>query len=614
MTVMKAFMLKSIAFFMLLAGLGRRAVAQPQSAPARRALPYDSLWANTHRARLTDSARVYQGLIACQFLMYASPDSSRAYVVRALSLAQRTHLLRGQAEAYGGLAGLHLYAHEFPAAQHRYQQQLRVGRAMRNPHFVGGAYMGLASLAKRLGNTAAVDTYYRRAHAAFVAPPRDPDGLLLLLHNQAEYYIEQHQTGRAAPLVREGVALLNARTYPEVRVALLTKLGEVQAWRQQPDSAVATWRRALTFTIADHLYTEAASLHQLLANHYQDRHQPALALAEARQALALARRSGSLPHIVEALEPLAHAMQALRLPGAYDSLARLMVLRDSLRTQENTDALAEAQARFHTTEQQARIHSLEQTQRLARQATELNHLLTQRQLVGGGTVAVLALLLGGAAVWRYRRRQAVRQLAHDTELRRQLAADLHDEVGGLLTQISLQGDLMTQGLHPPAEQQQRLARLAEASRTAVRHMADVVWGLSDAGHAPTLGPLLDRLRDHAHEVLPTAGLEVDFYADPALALLAVPAPIQQALHLIYKEALHNAVKHTHGATEVGIRLTRTSRTLHLQVQDDALTASAEHKATGHGLRNMSARALAVGGSVAFSTRTGFGVMVTLPVA
>lgn len=591
----------------------RPAGAQPRPVPAARPLPYDSLWANTHRAGLPDSARVYQGLIACQFLMYASPDSSRAYVQRALRLAQRTGLRRGQAEAYGGLAGLHLYAHEYPAAQRTYQQQLRVGQAMGNPHFVGGACMGLASLAKRLGNAAAVEGYYRRAHAAFSAPPGDADGLLLLLHNQAEYYLDQHQPARAAPLVREGVARLNARTYPEVRVALLTQLGLVQARAQQPDSAAATWHRALALARPDHLDTQAATLHRLLADHYLAQHRPAQALAEARQGVALARRSGSLPLLVETLEPLAHALQALRLPGAYDSLARLMGLRDSLQAQENTAALAEAQARFQATEQQARIRSLEQTQRLARQAAELRRLLTQRQLVGGGTVAGLLLVLGAVAVRRYRRRAAARQYAHDTALRRQLAADLHDEVGGLLTQISLQGDFMHQGLHPPAEQQQRLARLAEAGRTAVRHMADVVWGLSDAGHAPTLGPLLLRLRDHAHDVLPPAGLEVDFYADPALAPLAVPAHIQQALHLIYKEALHNAVKHTHGATEVGIRLTRTSRTLHLQVQDDALTAAAGPQATGHGLRNMSARALAVGGSVAFSTRTGFGVMVTLPV-
>ena len=46
------------------------------------------------------------------------------------------------------------------------------------------------------------------------------------------------------------------------------------------------------------------------------------------------------------------------------------------------------------------------------------------------------LLLAGGLFWRYRRRQQQREATRDAALRQRLAADLHDDVGALLTQIS----------------------------------------------------------------------------------------------------------------------------------------------------------------------------------
>jgi signal transduction histidine kinase len=87
-------------------------------------------------------------------------------------------------------------------------------------------------------------------------------------------------------------------------------------------------------------------------------------------------------------------------------------------------------------------------------------------------------------------------------------------------------------------------------------MRDVVWSV-DAQN-DSLPALLDRMRDHAHEVLPPPSVEVDFFVTRTCR----PEPLslaRQHLYLIFKEALHNVVKHAQ-ASRVTIRLAARAAT------------------------------------------------------
>ncbi|MBC8084623.1 MAG: hypothetical protein H7Z21_15605, partial [Hymenobacter sp.] len=207
----------------------------------------------------------------------------------------------------------------------------------------------------------------------------------------------------------------------------------------------------------------------------------------------------------------------------------------------------------------------------------------------------------------YRQRQRRREQA----LHQRLAADLHDDVGGLLTQISIDSALLHTGSSAP-EQQKRLERIAEASRQAVRQMSDVVWSI-DAQHG-SWADVLERMRDHAYEVLSPAGIEIDFAVAPAATALAVGLHPTQQLYLIYKEALHNVVKHS-GARRVTVRLNHLANHLEMNVRDDGRGHAGGSPLGGRGLNNMLTRAEAVGGTVKYDfgrTEIGFGLLVRLP--
>jgi signal transduction histidine kinase len=88
--------------------------------------------------------------------------------------------------------------------------------------------------------------------------------------------------------------------------------------------------------------------------------------------------------------------------------------------------------------------------------------------------------------------------------------------------------------------------------------------------------------------------------------------LRHNLYLIYKEALHNVVKHAR-ATTVTVQLAATTAGLALTVADDGCGYNSHLRPGGHGLVNMQVRAQAVGGTVRYAPQpAGFAVVVILP--
>ena len=226
------------------------------------------------------------------------------------------------------------------------------------------------------------------------------------------------------------------------------------------------------------------------------------------------------------------------------------------------------------------------------------------------TGLLAAVAAGGVYGWQQRRaRQREQYWQAEYALRQRLAADLHDDVGNLLTQISMHSSLLRETPHSPTQTVARLDAMAVAARQAAQQMSDVVWGL-DAKHL-SLSQLLARMRDHAQEVLPPAGLDVRFQISADLPDPELSPTLGHNLYLIYKEALHNVVKHAR-ATTVTVQLAATAGLL-LTVADDGRGHDGQPRPGGHGLVNMQARALAVGGTVRYESQpTGFAIVATLP--
>jgi signal transduction histidine kinase len=557
-------------------------------------------------AASSDTALVRRYLARSKVLRNTNLDSSRFLAAQALRLARRSRFAAGQARAQLAVANGHYYAGDFPAAEHAYEAAQKLAQRTQLCSVEGGAYLGLGLVGQALGNVPGAIRYLEKARVLYAGcQPYNPRNELAVLTNLGTTYLFAGQTTQAERPLRQALALTTPATDAPALLVLLDLVGILQSRQQHLDSAVVTWQQELRLARAVDNRRGQCYAAGNLASACLQRRQPAAALAYAEQAVRLARQLGNQAQLTDNLLVLAQALHAAGRPGAFDTLSCYLVLHDTITGRARSEAVAQAQARFDVAGERTRVRELEQQRRIARLEAEQRATRSRLQL---GALAALCLLLVLGLTAAYRRRQRRR----DAALRSQLAADLHDDVGTLLSQIALKTDLLQEGLGEPGQQQQHWAEVADSSRMAVRHLNDVVWNLS--AHNDSVPDLLNRLRDYAHEVLVPSGRDVRFLAEARWAEPHLAAPVRRNLYLIYKEALHNILKYAPLDATVTVSLRREQGWLTLDVVNSGPLVSAGRQ-SGHGLRNVRERARVLGGMASAGPRAdgGFAVVVRVPV-
>jgi signal transduction histidine kinase/ligand-binding sensor domain-containing protein len=232
------------------------------------------------------------------------------------------------------------------------------------------------------------------------------------------------------------------------------------------------------------------------------------------------------------------------------------------------------------------------------------------------TAAGLLALSGLASFERYRaghRREISRardqRLAELEQVRQQIAADLHDEIGSSLTQISILSEVAgRQGAAAIPEVNQPLAAIATSSRELVDSMSDIVWAIN---------PAKDHFSDLAHRM---RRLATDTFAASDVALqMELPPPeheihlngtLRREVYLIFKEAVTNMVKHSR-CSKATIRLALQGAALRLDLRDNGKGFDPDLPVEGHGLISLRRRALSIGGSLSVVSTPGAGTVITL---
>ncbi len=174
------------------------------------------------------------------------------------------------------------------------------------------------------------------------------------------------------------------------------------------------------------------------------------------------------------------------------------------------------------------------------------------------------------------------------QLRIQIASDLHDEVGGLLTRVILFSDKARLRNNTVQEKEGKLERISVLSKEATRSMNDILWAI-DARN-DFAGNLADRMREYAEEMLFSDQVLLHFDMSADLQKRKIPVHIRQQLYFIYKEAINNIVKHAQ-ATHVHIVYRHENDHFILRVINDGVDKPVFSSAvSGQGLQNIEMRA------------------------
>ncbi|THH34974.1 ligand-binding sensor domain-containing protein [Neolewinella litorea] len=205
----------------------------------------------------------------------------------------------------------------------------------------------------------------------------------------------------------------------------------------------------------------------------------------------------------------------------------------------------------------------------------------------------------------------LRERLRNEQLRTQLSSDIHDEVSGLLAGITLQAELL-QNRTDDEKMRTRLQTVGEAGRNAMSKMSDVIWSIDS--RRDNIGNLLQRMQEHADEVLLPLDIRYDFSAKGFNIERELPGNVRQDLYFIYKEAINNIARHSN-ATYVEIELEQYAQTFEMFIRDNGKGKQSEEfpvytstrftPKKGQGKDNMRMRAQRLRAELTIDDRAGY---------
>ncbi|HEY1719428.1 MAG TPA: ATP-binding protein [Verrucomicrobiae bacterium] len=249
----------------------------------------------------------------------------------------------------------------------------------------------------------------------------------------------------------------------------------------------------------------------------------------------------------------------------------------------------------------------------------------QRLLI---VVGMLLVVLAFTAIWITQLRRVVEQRTaqlqreirererverqHALEAERsRIARDLHDDLGSSLTEISV---LANTGQRPePGETSlpKLFHTIAGKARSLIAALDVIVWAVDPEDNS--LQSLGDYLTGYAEEFFSHTNISCRFKVPVAFPQITLDGRVRHDLLLAVKETLNNIVRHAE-ATEMEFCMAVAGGDLEIGIADNG--KGFEGGGDGHGLKNLSARLLKLGGTCAVESCIGGGttVKIRLPLA
>lgn len=209
---------------------------------------------------------------------------------------------------------------------------------------------------------------------------------------------------------------------------------------------------------------------------------------------------------------------------------------------------------------------------------------------------------------RYRRRLARLEMQHVIERERvRISQDMHDQVGGILTQVSQLSDLGLGETGGSGATKAQFERIGVQARAAVQALDEIVWATNPKNdNLPRFAEYVSRFADEYFEM---TSIRCWQEVPTQLPNLPIRADMRHNVFLAVKEALNNILKHS-GATEVSLRLVVETGRVVFEIKDNGRGFQPTHVPTGgNGLSNMKSRLAECGGETELQTAPGQGTTI-----
>lgn len=183
-------------------------------------------------------------------------------------------------------------------------------------------------------------------------------------------------------------------------------------------------------------------------------------------------------------------------------------------------------------------------------------------------------------------------------IRNEIARDLHDEIGGSLTAISLYTELLRED-KPPTKKQ--IESIQQTTRKLLISFRDALWTLNPSSDSAL--QLWDHIKDMVSEIAENLNMDVTYEQIQGLEDIKLTLKNKQHLLLVLKEGINNAIKHgdnkylTLQWNEInGKQTIIITNSIHNLATNNKYIIS-----TGIGLNSMQERMKKIGGKITYSS-------------
>ncbi|MFT3783374.1 MAG: two-component regulator propeller domain-containing protein [Nibricoccus sp.] len=220
----------------------------------------------------------------------------------------------------------------------------------------------------------------------------------------------------------------------------------------------------------------------------------------------------------------------------------------------------------------------------------------------------LSLVAWVVRIWSVRKYKVrLRNLEKEHALERErarIARNLHDELGGSLTQIGLLADRLRRHRNPE-EIEKTLGLLVRRTQGLATDLESIVWTVSPNNNSwDRLASFIGR---YARQLFENSGINCKVEGSENIPDLPLGIEEQHEVLAICKEAMNNVLKHSR-ASVITLRIALENGVFTVLVQDDGVgfEPSLKEHSERNGLINMRMRAAELGGSITIESRPGAG--------
>jgi signal transduction histidine kinase/ligand-binding sensor domain-containing protein len=224
-------------------------------------------------------------------------------------------------------------------------------------------------------------------------------------------------------------------------------------------------------------------------------------------------------------------------------------------------------------------------------------------VLAGFTVTIIAIVRYVSFRRLRGQLRAIEQQAALDEERARIARDLHDDLGGSLTQVAL---LLDTPQEKTAALDQHVQHCASMVRQVVKAVDGIIWAINPRND--TLPYLIDYISEFAVEFLQAAEIRCRVELPDDLPERQVSPEARHNLFLVVKQALNNIACHAK-ATEVWLRVAANEGQIAIEIKDNGCGFVDAPNPRANGLRNMRQRMEEIGGTFSVDSKPGEGTKI-----